>query len=90
MAIDFPSNPSNGSTYEYNSVLYTFKSSGSDGYWAVVGVGNYGIASSTDIDEGTNDVKYITPKGLEDSSYRTQLDANTAAIQALTDQINNL
>ena len=35
MAVDYPSNPSNGDTYIYNDSVYTFKESGNSGMWVL-------------------------------------------------------
>ncbi len=78
MAINFPDTPIDGSTYDYDGIRYTFIKNGTDqGYWSVTTPGTVGIATSVDINNGVDDVKYITPLGLDGSTYRTQLDTNT-------------
>ncbi len=69
MAIDFPNSPVDGSTYSYNGVKYTFRTSGSGGYWQVVGAGTYGVADVATINAATDNVRYITPEGLGNSIY---------------------
>jgi len=70
MAINFPNTPTDGTTYDYLGITYTYVDSGGGlGYWKVVNAGSLGIATAGDIDTGTNNVKYVTSKGLQDSKY---------------------
>ncbi len=72
MAIDFPNSPSNGTTYTYLGVKYTYVDSGGGlGYWKVDTVGSVGSASQPEIDAGVNNTKYITPYGLHYSKYNS-------------------
>jgi len=71
-AINFPDSPVDGNTYEYSGVIFTYKDTGSStGYWHVTTPGSVSIASSVDIDTGTDNVKYITPLGVSASDYTT-------------------
>ena len=71
MVINFPSNPVNGNTYIYLGIQYTYikEPPAIEGYWAVKTPATVGIATPTDINEGTDSVKYITPLGLNGSRY---------------------
>ncbi len=70
MAINFPDNPVNGNQYTYNDIVYTYKKSGSnEGYWTVLTPSSVGVATPTEIDEGTNNEKYASPQGLAGSKY---------------------
>lgn len=70
MAVDFPTNPVDGSTYEYLNVVYVYvATSGADGYWAVRRPGQLSPATSGDLNEGTSNNKYATPLGLAGSKY---------------------
>ncbi len=92
MSLNFPNNPISGSTYSFNGVKYTYKVSGSEGYWTVVGVGTYGVATASDINIGTDNVKYITAAGLEGSNYKNytaDLDAIIASIPTNNNQLTN-
>ena len=66
MAINFPNNPSTGNTYDYNGVRYTYQAGG---YWAITTPGTVGVASGAEVIAGTDNVKYVTPKAMEDSDY---------------------
>ena len=77
--IDFPSNPVLGQQYKYNpgtpeEKAFIFKAgqsgTASDGYWmSSIAGGSFGPASATEINAGTEDVKYIAPDQLELSKY---------------------
>lgn len=83
MAIDFPSNPSGGSTYSYEGVTYTFKNTGgSTGFWQITGPGTYGVASTAEVDAGTNATKYLSPDSMEGSKYST---LTTGQVQSMID-----
>jgi len=70
MAINFPNTPTNGNTYDYLGVRYTFnKAVGDVGFWQVTTPGSFGVASAAEIDTGTDAVKYVTPLELEQSGY---------------------
>lgn len=70
MAVDFPTNPVDGSTYEYQNVVYVYvTTSGADGYWAVRRPGQLSPATSGELNEGTSNTKYATPLGLAGSKY---------------------
>ena len=73
MAINWPSSASNGDTYTYAGVTYTYsKASGEYGYWTVAGAsGVFEIASSETINAGTDNTQLITPAGLAGSYYAT-------------------
>ena len=73
MAINWPSSASNGDTYTYAGVTYTYsKASGEYGYWTVAGAsGVFEIASSETINAGTDNTQLITPLGLAGSDYAT-------------------
>jgi len=68
--IDFPNNPSNGNTYDYNGIRYTWKDTGSGhGFWQITDPGLYGVATASEINTGTDAVKYVTPLELDGSGY---------------------
>ena len=71
MAINWPSPASNGDTYTYAGVTYTYsKASGEYGYWTVAGAsGVFEIATSETINAGTDNTQLITPLGLAESEY---------------------
>ena len=79
-AIDFPSSPSNGQTYDYNGIRFTYLVTGSTGVWQVTTPGTYGVASSAEIDAGTDAVKYVTPQELEASKYVREDDTSGVTI----------
>jgi len=73
MAIDFPTSPSHGQTYDFNFVRYTFTTAaGLPGYWTISEPGLGGAASSAEIDSGTDAFKFATPLGLQGSKYLDQ------------------
>lgn len=86
MAVNFPNSPINGNTYTYLDIQYTFVKVGTDeGYWKVSTPASVGVATSTEINTGTDNAKYISPLGLEGSKYvredvggETLLNANGA------------
>lgn len=70
MAINFPNAPTNGNTYTYQNTVFTFVKVGTDvGYWRVDSPNNVGAASSSEINAGTNSVKYVTPQALTASKH---------------------
>ena len=92
MAINFPNSPVGGTTYSYLGVTYVFKNTGGGtGFWQITGPGSYGLASSAEINEGIEAVKYISPASLAGSDYIKDLievaelpRASTAEIDAGT------
>jgi hypothetical protein len=91
MAINFPNTPVNGSTYDYLKVRYTYTKPNAayEGYWRVSTPGSVGIATSAEIDAGTDDVKYVTPEGLESSKYNNPIDAYPVGACYLTMATHN-
>ena len=72
MAIDFPNTPTNGTTYDYLGITYTYVDSGGGlGYWKVISAGAVGVATAVEVNTGSDNVKYITPRALKDSKYGT-------------------
>ncbi len=70
MAINFPNSPTNGNQYTFNNVTYTYvKVGANEGYWSVLTPSSVGVATSTEIDEGTDNQKYASPQGLAGSKY---------------------
>lgn len=71
MAIDFPGSPVDGTTYDYQGVRYIWKelTPPGIGYWRVYTPGTVGIATYSEIDAGTEGIKYVTPKELGLSKY---------------------
>tara|TARA_R110000744_G_C19357402_1_gene561021 strand:+ start:1194 stop:2849 length:1656 start_codon:yes stop_codon:yes gene_type:complete len=70
MAINFPNSPVNGNTYKYNEVTYIYSKNGIDeGYWKVALPHVSGVATTEEVDEGTNMIKYISPASLQASKY---------------------
>lgn len=70
MAINFPNSPVNGSTYNYQDIVYTYlKPDANEGYWAVKTPSTVGVATNTEINEGVDLVKYVTPAALNNSKY---------------------
>ncbi len=68
--IDFPLNPTHGNTYSYLDIQYTFhKPTAAEGYWRVSTPASVGVATPTEINEGTDNAKYVTPQGLDNSEY---------------------
>ncbi len=69
--IDFPDNPVHGSTYTYQNIQYAFINPNptDSGYWAVKTPSTVGVATPTEIDEGTDNSKYASPQGLNGSKY---------------------
>jgi hypothetical protein len=73
MAINFPNNPIDGNTYEYNKVQYQFVDlGGSSGFWKTITTAT-GPCTSQEIDDGAITSKYVTPANLEDSKYNDAL-----------------
>lgn len=75
MAIDFPNNPVAGNTYSYLDIQYIYRVSGDVGWWAVNTPATVGVATPDEINEGTDNAKYISPQGLEASDYVRQDEA---------------
>ena len=73
MAINFPNNPVHGNTYVYNMVTYQYVNPvlADEGYWRVALPATSGVATPAEIDAGVDDVKYLTPAGIEESKYST-------------------
>ena len=69
--IDFPQNPTNNMPYDYQGVRYVWvqPDPAQAGYWRVGQPGAIPPATATEIDEGTSNSVYVTPKGLKDSHY---------------------
>lgn len=85
MAINFPNNPVGGTTYSYLGVTYTYKNTGSGtGFWQITGPGTYGLATTAEIDTGTDELKYVSPAGLEGSKYQTQAEVQAAILATTT------
>jgi hypothetical protein len=85
MAIDFPNSPVQGSTYSYLGITYTYEDTGGGtGFWKVSTPGNTGIATSTEVDTGTNNGKYLTPLAIDGSKYGVAYDAAGTAATANT------
>jgi len=73
MAINFPNSPSVGNTYDYLGVRYTwFEPSVGLGLWKATTPGSVGIATTGEIDAGTDHIKYITPDSLNGAQVRQQ------------------
>lgn len=85
MAVNFPSNPVHGSTHDYKGVRYSFIAKNgagaaiSPGFWSITTPGTVGIATSTEVDAGTVGNKYVTARGLKDSTYVQEAALGTAA-----------
>lgn len=96
MAINFPNNPLDGNTYTYEGVKYTFKDTGSGGYWYLKDLGTATAATTTDVNAGTDTTKYVTSESIKDSVYDkdysnsyTLNDSNTVATsKAVRDAVN--
>ena len=85
MAIDFPNSPVQGSTYSYLGIIYTYEDTGGGtGFWKVSTPGNTGIATSAEVDTGTNNGKYLTPLAIDGSKYGVAYDAAGTASTANT------
>lgn len=69
MAINFPNSPVAGNTYEYLDIQYIYRMSGATGWWAVNTPAFVGVATPTEINEGTNNEKFVSPQGLNASKY---------------------
>jgi len=66
MAINFPNSPSTGNTYSYAGVTYTYSSGG---YWAITAPATFGVASTSEVNDGIQSVKYVSPFNLKQSNY---------------------
>jgi hypothetical protein len=89
MAINFPNNPINGNTYTYEGVKYTFKDSGSGGYWYLKDLGTATAATTADVDAGTDNTKYVTSDSLSGSTYDTRITSNANSITSLSNSKAN-
>lgn len=70
MAINFPSNPVEGQTYDFHDVRYTFTLvGGAPGYWRILQPGLGGAANPAEINAGLISDKYIAPDALNQSEY---------------------
>jgi hypothetical protein len=69
MAINFPSSPAGGSTYDYEGVRYTWLDRSPDGYWKVGEPGQLGPATGAEVDTGTDNDKFVTPLSMGESKY---------------------
>lgn len=71
MTINFPNNPTQGNTYTYQEITYTYiqPDTAFDGYWAVVNPSSLSAATSAEINAGTTNDKFNTPLGLQGSKY---------------------
>ena len=92
MSIDFP--PAvDGTTYTYNQITYTFVKDGANvGYWTITTPGTVGVASTAEIDAGTDPVKYLTPLQLDTATEWAKLkgvEVGATADQTAA-QINNV
>lgn len=86
MAINFPNSPSNGATYVYRDIKYTYKDTGSGGYWYLKDLGTSTEATTDEVNTGTVSNKFISPDSLSGSKYDktysnsfTSNDPNTVA-----------
>ena len=68
MAIEFPSNPVDGQSYDYEQIRYNYVAA--NNYWRVTTPGTVGPATAAEIDTGTDGQKYVTPLELEGSKYQ--------------------
>lgn len=84
--IDFPAG-SPGATYywEGNDTTYSWIVSGSSGYWTVLSPGSVGAANGAEVTAGTDSVKYVTSKAIDDSQVFKEIfvKANTGIAHAL-------
>lgn len=84
MAINFPSSPTDGATYVFQDIKYTYRDSGGGlGYWFIGDMGNSSPASTADVNAGVDVSKFVTPDALEGSKYDLGISTNAAAITAL-------
>ncbi len=67
MAINFPDNPTDGQTYTYTNVQYTWD--GTDSYWYIATPVNIGVATGQEVIDGVENAKFVSPKSMEDSDY---------------------
>jgi len=80
MAINFPNTPIDGNTYDYGGIRYTYADTGGgNGYWRVTTPGTVGIASSAEINTGTDLIKYVTAKEFAGSQYPTDIASKLAS-----------
>ena len=78
--INFPSNPVHGQQYIFNQIKYTYLVIGSTGYWGINRPGSIGVATTADVDEGTNNTKYVSPSSMEGSKYLTRSDETVSGL----------
>ena len=69
MAINFPPITVTGQTYDYQGIRYTADFTVAPGFWQITTPGTFGVASSAEVDAGTDAVKYVSPAALEGSKY---------------------
>ena len=68
MPINFPNSPINGTSYTYQGIVHTFvKPTAALGHWAISTPGSIGVSTGTEIDAGTDTIKYVTPAGIKAS-----------------------
>lgn len=89
MAINFPNNPLDGNTYTYEGVKYTFKDTGSGGYWYLKDLGTATAATTADVNAGTDNTKYVTSDSLSGSTYDTRITSNANSITSLSNSKAN-
>lgn len=89
MAINFPNNPLDGNTYTYEGVKYTFKDTGSGGYWYIKDLGTATAATTADVNAGTDNTKYVTSDSLSGSTYDTRITSNANSITSLSNSKAN-
>ncbi len=89
MAINFPNNPLDGNTYTYEGVKYTFKDTGSGGYWYLKDLGTATAATTADVNAGTDNTKYVTSDSLSGSTYDTRITSNANGITSLSNSKAN-
>jgi hypothetical protein len=89
MAINFPNNPLDGNTYTYEGVKYTFKDTGSGGYWYLKDLGTATAATTADVNAGTDNTKYVTSDSLSGSTYDTRISSNASSITSLSNSKAN-
>ena len=81
MAINFPANPNPGDTYLFNGKTYRYQSAG---YWAIASSANTLVADGVQVNLGSDNTKYITPKALSDSDYAKKTELTDAVNAATT------
>ena len=75
MAIDFPTSPINGQTYDFGGIRYTFDNTGgAPGHWRIFEAGLQGPASVAEINAGIVATKFCAPDGLAASEYMREFE----------------